>query len=235
MKKLNRMKKLVLILIVVLTGTNLFAQDARAILKAAGEAFRKHENLNMEVAVYTYEKENSAASLVGKGKMSKSDKGYYSRFMNDELISNKNGTVILNHEQKTMHYFEGENNKAKKGFVPQPDSLSAGDSAVYLGMENGLQHVLIYHRNSYIERTEVFINASTSLLSRIVYYYPPANEEFTADAYKSEVIYEKINFDKANESLFEIGRFVDKKNKTWVATAAWSKYALTVVTAPEKE
>lgn len=228
------MNRISILLFALLLAVNSNAQDARAELKAAGEAFRKYENLNMEVAVYTYEKQSSPASLVGKGKMSKSEKGYYSRFMNDELISDKNGTVILNHEQKTMHYFDGTN-KTKKGFLPQPDSLSSADSAVYLGLENGMKHILIYHRNSFIERTEIYINPATSLLSRIVYYYPPANEDFTADAYKSEVVYEKTSFDKPDDSLFDKDRYVNKKNNTWIATAAWSKYQLTVVTAPEHE
>lgn len=222
-------------LVLLLISLPGFAQTATDELRASGNAFRKYENLSMQVSVYTYATANPAsASFVGKGKMSKSKEGYYSSFLNDEMISNSSCTVILNHESKTMHCFDGDERKKRKdAFVPQLDSVRPGDSLQYKGIVNGMKLVVIYHKNSYISKSEIYINPSTSLYSRIVYYYAPANEDFTADAFKSEIIYDQVSFDEPDAKLFSTEKFISHKNKTWVSTPAFKNYRLTVVMPPE--
>lgn len=228
-------KRLLFIAFLFLLWGSGFAQDAGKELHAATEAMQAYENLSMDVAVYSYATPNPASrSLVGKGVMCKSKKGYYSRFLSDEMVSNSTCTVILNHETKTIHCFDADTKKRKKdAFAPQLDSLGVNDSAVYKGMVDGLKLVVIYYKNAYISKCEVYINPTTSLYSRIVYYYPPANEDFTADAFKSEVVYEKVSFDEPDASLFSTDKFVIRKNKTWTTVPAFKNYHLTVVTPPE--
>jgi len=228
----RRLRLLGLLLLVFASG---FAQDAKKELQAATEAFSRYENLSMEVSAWSYATpKSSSVALIGKGKMCKSKKGYYSRFLDDEMISDAHCTVILNHATKSMYCFDGDEGKRKRSFVPELDSLAAtADSLVYKGMVNDMKLIVAYHKNSFILKTEIFIDPSTSLMSRLVYYYPPANEEFTADAFKTEVIYEKISFDEPDESLFATGSYVQRKNKTWVAAAPWSTYHLIVVSTPE--
>jgi len=230
------MKKRLSLLLLLLVQYATFAQTAQEVLTASGNAFRDNEYLSMEVAVYNYATSTSAGVLVGRGSMSKSNDGYYSKFMNDELISNKHCTVILNHDAKSMVCFTGEKQKRRNRQVgTSPDSMARpGDSLVYMGEENGMKRVIIYHKNSYFLRTELFLSAATSLPSRIVYYHVPENDEFTTDAWKTEILYEKISFEKPTGDLFSEEKYVEKKNGTWVATPAFKNYKLTVSETPEQ-
>lgn len=230
------MKRIFLFLLFCSTGFYLPGQSAQQELRAAAAAFRNYENLSMEVSAYVYATPRAASgTLIGKGKMSKSAKGYYSRFQDDEMVANTSCTVIINHAAKTIHIFnDDQRRKRKDSFIPQLDSMNNGnDSMVYRGIVDGMKLVVIYSKNSYVRQTEVYINPSTSLMSRIVYYYAPPTEDYTADAYKSEIVYDKISFDEPDAALFSTEKFVAQKNKTWVAAAAFAQYHLTVVTTPE--
>lgn len=186
--------------------------------------------------MYNYVSATAKGQLIGKGEMHKSKDSYYSKFMNDEMISNQNCTVILNHDSKEMYCFIGEKQKRRdrQAIVP-PDSLSRpGDSSVLVGIENGCNHIIIYHKNSYYLRTELFISIATNLPSRIVYFYAPDTEDFAVDAYKTELVYEKISFDEPDKDIFSEEKYVEKKNGKWFTTTAFRNYKLTVSETPEQ-
>lgn len=228
----NRIKTLIVALLIVGSA---FAQTAQEILTASGDAFRDNEYLSMEVSMYNYVSSTAQGVLVGKGTMRRSKDAYYSKFMNDEMISNKNCTVILNHETKNMYCFTGEKQKRGKQTVAPPDSLARdGDSLVLAAVENNCNHVIIYHKNSYFLKTELYISIATSLPSKIIYYYAEANEDFTTDMYKTELLYEKISFEKPDGDLFSVEKYVEKKNGKWIATTAYKNYKLTVSETPEQ-
>lgn len=229
------MRKYFILLMLAVSGC-ISAQTAQQVLTDAGNAFRDNKYLSMEVAVYNYENSTSTGVLLGIGIMRKSPEGYYSKFMEDEMISNKHCTVILNHGARSMMCFSGEKQKRKNNNVMvAPDSMvNPNDSLVYMGIVNAEKHVVIYHKNSYFLRTEMFLSVATSLPSRIVYYHAPANDDFTTDAYKTELLYQKISFEEPEESLFSEEKYVEKKNGTWISTPAYKNYKLTVSETPEQ-
>lgn len=217
-------------LIVLFLACRLSAQTAQQVLTESGNAFRDNKYLSMEVSVFTYSGSTASGVLIGKGQMRKSPEGYYSKFMDDEMISNRHCTVILNHASKTMVCFTGEKQKRKntQAMVPADSLGRPGDSLVYRGVENGEKHVTIYHKGWFYVRTEMYIAEATSLPSRIIYYHAQANDEFTTDAYKTEVVYEKISFEEPESKWFSEEPYVEKKDGKWIATAAYKKYKLTV-------
>lgn len=225
----------VLIIATLLTTASLCAQTAQEILTASGNAFRDNEYLSMEVVMYNYASAYSSAVLVGRGTMHRDGNSYYSKFMNDEMISNKHCTVILNHDSKKMYCFTGEKQKKNKPGIAPPDSLgAAGDSLVLEGIENGCHKVVIYHKNSFYLRTEMLISMQTFLPTKITYFHTPANEEFVTDVYKTEILYEKISFEKPEGGFFSEEKYVEKKNGTWIATSAYKNYKLVVSQNPEQ-
>lgn len=232
---MNLNKKLISMAILLLTGASVFAQTAQEVLTNSGNAFRDNEYLSMEVAMYNYASSSSSGALVGRGAMHRDGSSYYSKFMNDEMISNKHCTVILNHDSKKMYCFTGEKQKKNKPGIAPPDSLAtAGDSLVLEGVENGCHKVVIYHKNSFYLRTEMLISMQTFLPSKITYFHAPSNEEFTTDVYKTEILYEKISFEKPKGDLFSEEKYVEKKNGTWIATTEYKNYKLTVSENPEQ-
>lgn len=232
---MNWKKKLILTVIVLAGAIIAPAQTAREILTKSGNAFRDNEYLSMEVSMYNYASASSSGTLVGRGVMHKDGNSYYSKFMNDEMISNKHCTVILNHDSKRIYCFEGEKQKKSRPGIGSPDSLALeGDSLVLEGVEHGCYKVVIYHRNSFYLRTEMLISMETSLPSRIVYFHAPANEDFSTDAYKTELLYEKISFEKPDGELFSEEKYLEKKNGMWITTPAYKNYKLTVSETPEQ-
>jgi hypothetical protein len=230
------MKQRIKFLIAALVVTaSLGAQTAQEILTKSGNTFRDNEYLSMEVAMYNYASASSSGALVGRGVMHRDGSSYYSKFMNDEMISNKHCTVILNHDSKRMYCFTGEKQKKNQPGIAPPDSLAKnGDSLVLEGIENNCFRIAIYHRNSFYLRTEMLISAETFLPSKITYFHAPANEDFTTDMYKTEILYEKISFEKPDGDFFSEGKYVEKKNGTWISTAAYKNYKLTVSENPEQ-
>jgi hypothetical protein len=211
------------------------AQTAEEVLTKSGNAFRENEHLSMEVAMYNYASASSPGVLVGRGMMHRDGDSYYSKFMNDEMISNRNSTVILNHDAKSMYYFRGERHAKKQQGIISPDSLAAnGDSVTLAGMENGCHKVVIYHKRSYYVRTEMLISAETFLPSKITYFHAPASDDFTTDVYKTEILYEKISFEKPDGELFSEDKYVEKKNGTWIPAAAYRNYKLIISENPEQ-
>lgn len=235
---MNRIRKYAVSTIVVVLTTLQFAysQTGQQVLSECSNAFSKYENLSMEVAVSNYATPTAPAVLLGTAVMHKSKDGYYSKFLSDEMISNNTCTVVMNHDGRLMYCFTGEKNKRSKNQnVMVSDSMAAtGDSIHYAGLIDNMKCVIIYHRNSYYSKTELYISPATSLPSRIVYYHVPANDDFTTDVYKTELLYNKISFEKPDASFFDESKYVVKKNGIWQTTPEYRNYKFNTSQSPSR-
>jgi hypothetical protein len=214
---------------------NLSSQSVQEIIAATRSAYVIHENLSMNVSVLNYATSASAsATLVGNGKMSKTKNGYYSKFMNTELVSNKTCTVVIDHDMKEITFLPaGKKDLRKMDFISSLDSLSASyDSVIYRGVINGDKLLVFFGNDQYVIKTEVYISASTSLIDKIVYYYAPDTEDDAVDAFKTEIIYKDVSFESIDESVFSEEKFIVLINKQWKPVAAYKNYHITVVAKP---
>ena len=203
------------------------------LLKETTQAYLDAKDLSMDVDVYTYVSATQPGELLGQGQIRKSGDSYYSKFLTDELIVNKNCTVVLDHNDKTITWYDHEKNKKQKNKspeLPNLDSISGGDSIVYKGIVNGQRHFLFYSRSlfSSIRLTEVLINDQSHFVERIVYFYRDNSNDEAYDMYKVVIDYVNISTARPSASCFSEGKYISYSKGKPVLNAAFSKYELII-------
>ncbi len=216
-------------------GLILHAQTPGELLKETTLAYLEAKNLSMDVVVHTFTSASDPGTLLGNGMIRKSEENYYSKFLTDELIVNGTCTVVLDHQEKTVTWYDAEKEKKKKDKnrnqqLPNLDSLANGDSIVYRGLENGQRHFLFYSRSikTAIRLTEVFIDDQTHFITQIVYFYNDNTAEEAYDMYKVVIDYVNISTTKPTETFFSERKFLSYTKGTPALTASYSKYKLII-------
>src|SRR5437016_567124 len=95
-------------IIILLAGTfGSFSQKITDDLKKMREAIQNSNTISSDVLVIGYkDKSDKKGSVIGTGMLRKAKNSYYSKFDSDELISNKNCTLIIDHNDKSVTWFE---------------------------------------------------------------------------------------------------------------------------------
>ncbi len=211
-------------------------ETAQSLIDASRKTYTDAPFLAMDVQVFSFETpQTKKGTLLGSGLMRKRGNDYYSKFGTDELLSNERCLVIADHATHTLLVSEHtKKNGRMNPYMPMPDSLQKqNDTVVYKGLVNA-QHLLVFSNASgLIQKTEVFLDAKTMLISRLIYYYAASSEEESADVYKVEILYTNVSLSEPDASYFSEKRFVQYQNKRWVAVAPYTKYRLTVSSTPQ--
>ena len=210
-----------------------FAQNAATELSKTTQAYIAADNLSMDAEVTVYkDKNDNKGSLMGLGLIRKTKENYYSKFVTDEMISNKHCTLIIDHDDKTVTYFEAANLiKNKKNYqLPNIDSLLThnNDSVVYIGLQNGYKHFSFYNKFSPIIQTDLFIDQKTSFVKKIVYYYADSNEEESYDMYKVMIEYKNISLKNPGSDFFSEKKYIQMQKGQPVLNANYKNYKLTI-------
>lgn len=227
------MKKTLFALLLIPGLTFAQTKTTGELLKETTKVYLDAEHLSMDVNVYTYATVNDQGILMGSGQIRKSGENYYSKFLADELIVNGNCTVVLDHSEKTITWYDAENTKKrkdKKQELPNLDSISNGDSIVYKGVENGQRRFLFYSRGamSAIHTTEVLINDQTHFVERIVYYYRDNSNDEAYDMHKVVIDYVNISTDKPEESFFSEKKYLTYSKGQPTLNISFSRYKLII-------
>lgn len=232
--KMN-LRKSIFVMLFCAGVIGLHAQTAQEILQKAREAWTVHEHLSLEVDVKLYEKASSPATLLGTAVMRKSGSNYYSKFLDNEMLSTASGAVILDHTSRQITWLPDEGKRRRKQqFEPQIDSISPNDSVVYLGLKDNVHQLEIYHRSGYITKTVFQLSASTFLPEKVVYYYAPANEEDDPGAYKSELVYKNISFEPVKSDLFSEKKYIVRSGDAVKPAPAYASYKV-IAAKPHKQ
>lgn len=223
-----------ILLLVLLLPVSLFSQqDPKSLLKETTQAYLDANDLSMDVNVQTYSTSTGQGTLLGKGMIRKSGNNYYSKFLTDELIVNGNCTVVLDHNEKTITWYDANDKKKKGGKnqeLPNMDSLAFQDSVAYKGLVNGQRHFVFYSRSaaSAISMTEVYINDASRFIEKIVYYYRANNTDEAYDMFKVVIDYVNISTTPPSKTYFSESKYLTYSKGLPVLTSAYSGYQLNV-------
>lgn len=223
------------LIIWLLVTVGLPAQSVSDLLRETSLAYRHSDYFSADVTVHSYSSADGQGILLGKGLIRKSGINYYSKFQDDELIVNNKCTVILDHHDKTITWYDAAQEKKRKQRkgqqVPDIDSLySAKDSVLYKGIENGQRHFVFFSRNaaSDVRMTEVFADDQTHFITKIIYYYRSNSEDEALDMYKVVIDYSSISTQKPADSFFSESKYLSYSHNTPRLTAAYSSYELII-------
>ncbi len=196
------------------------------------DVYLSAETFSAEVVVKGYIDENDRiGTTIGTGMLAKTKQAYHSKFAAVEMVANSNCTVIIDHEKKTIIYLEASNKfQMQKSVIPDIDSLLAlDDSVIYRGVKSGLKSFSFFSPRSQIYRTDLYVDANTQFIKRIIYYYPEANYEDNYDIDHIIIDYKNINLKQRDNSFFSENLFVTTVKGKLTLTDKYKKYNLNIV------
>jgi hypothetical protein len=227
----NIITSIALALCIFMAGST-SAQTAAAELEKVSTAYSNARHLSMEAHVHVFkDKNDKTGSFAGKGIMRKSKGCYYSRFLNDEMIVNSRCALVIDHAQKTMDYLESAGTKNKNAGQQMPDvkqMISENDSVKYHGVKAGQKHFTFYNKRAPIVQTELYTNATTGFIEKIVYYYNQGSGDEDYGAYKAVIEYRSISLKDPGDDAFSEKKYVTRKGRAIAPAPAYKNYHLTV-------
>lgn len=211
---MNNIKKGLLITVLFCSAVLSYGQKSNAAsqLKLIRDAYVNNKQLSFDVEVYSFHTPaDKTPDLVSKGYVRKKDGNYYSSFFKYELLIIGEKALMVNNENKTMKYYNYKMAKQKdaKEFEIDFESLfSKSDSVVVHPPVGGEKHFTFFSKNGYIRQTEFYVNASTNLVSHILYYYAPSTEEYEIEVDRVEVFYKNSKTANVDESHFTFDKYL---------------------------
>lgn len=202
-------------------------------LKQVTDAYTNAINFSANVNVLQFkDKEQKVGTRMGIGIMKKVKDGYYSKFIDDEMIANDKCTIIISHDEKRIVYMEPINLSGKiSSFIKMPslDSLlKKNDSVVYQGITNGNEHYVFYNKKSVIIRTDIYVDHISHFMKKLVYYYAPSTKDNNIGLYKLEISYNDISLNPADKSCFSESKYITYLNGKPVLQNAFKNYKLVI-------
>lgn len=226
----NHLFRIVLLLVLYTCIRPLQAQTLSSELNKVREAYSKSKNLSFNVEVYSYTtKTDKTAELVSKGYMKKNDEKYYSNFDNYELMINAEKALIVDRSRKILDYYEYKTGKPEmnEGYNVNIDSLLSGtDSIIIRPMQNGLKQFTCFSKNGYVRQTEIFVDAQTNFINRILYYYVASTEDFKIEFDRVEIFYQNIQTKVIDQSYFSFEKYFKRTKSTLTPVGDYRGYKI---------
>ncbi|MFZ5551662.1 MAG: hypothetical protein ACOZCO_00995 [Bacteroidota bacterium] len=230
--------KAVLVLIVALAVCPVIsvARNAKSDFSACQDFYKKAVNLYMEIDVTNFESEkDKSGTLLGMAVMQKSREAYYSKFLNDELVSSGKNILIIDHGSRHMSFFTDPGKPFLSPFTDM-DSLfrQMKDSIVFTGISGGVIKYSVFPKKGMYKKIEVCFNEKKLYLQQLTYWYHPSSEEFSMGVAKTAIHYKKVTTSLELKNVFDISRFVAKANGKYKPADAYKKYSLKVIEPKKK-
>ncbi len=208
-----------------------YAQDVAADLMKVATAYRAHPQLSMDIEVTMYETENSEGTLMGTAKVRKSNQHYFSQFMSDEMIANTRETIIIDHREKTIDYFDYAVEQPVNDLTTMNvDSLLAGcDTVMREGSYKGLHRYVFYKADAVIPKTVLLVDPNTWYINQVVYFYAPNNKHESYDMHKVHINYQRISTGAVPKKHFAITKYLKREGNKVALKSAYNHYELTVI------
>jgi hypothetical protein len=228
-----RIRVFILFIILFLRQDSFCQKNIGPELTKVSQAYLKAIDFSADVKVVSYKTKNDInGQPMGKGVIRKSKQGYYSKYLDDELMTNEKCMLIIDNGKKEITYFDGSGYNFKgmsQPTLPPIDSLlKRNDSVVFKENENGENHFIFFNKQGATIRTDVYVNRQTHFVSKIVYYYAASDKKSNYDMYKVEITYLNIKIDKIDNSFFSESKYVSYKKGKPVVQAAYDKYKLNI-------
>lgn len=203
-----------------------FSQNAKQDFAKVTLAYLNAKEISLKMVTYGYESgAQKKPVLVAEGIFLRSGEKYYSKFKDSEMIKVDGKVVIVNHQNKTIQFFEEAKDKKVESFSIPMDSLMSGyDSVVYKGNVGGDKCYVIYDQSAQYPVMEIFIDSKSNFVSRMVLHLPKKQKKVDYGMDRLEVKYSKPKMQPVN--YYDISRFLKKTESGYVKTQKYLDYNL---------
>ncbi len=230
------MRCIAYVFLVALCSLNTSTGISREATKDLLEVAHFYENcpqISMDITVMAYGSEtDNQGMLLGKAIMKKQGKNYYSKFLQEEMITNRENTLIIDHEEKSFLFFDHPSPVSEQQLTAfKLDSLLAtGDSLTYEGMKSKHRHYRMLPATGSIRQVEIFLDAKKPLIKRIVYTYRESTDEFDHGMYRVSIDYHTVKTGSPDPGYFSISKYIRLSENGAVPREAWKDYNLRTIT-----
>jgi hypothetical protein len=195
MKQQNHFFLIVFFLLYMWAG-GAMAQDFKKEYILVHDAYNKLDNFYCELKINVFEDEKTTVPMQKMTATIKKRTTDYWYTMGDITMLLKDDFILyVNTDAKQMVYTIRD--KKRELPVPNQDAVSMmdsvlknSDSVVYKGVQDQCKKYIIYSQKQTIARSEMWINESSHLITKIVYHY---NAQKGMASSKVEINYVKIN------------------------------------------
>jgi hypothetical protein len=210
------------------------AQEYKTDFKKSVAFYKNAKNLSMTVSVTSFDnaKDKSGTSL-GTGKMYRSEKKYYSNFMNAEIIDDGTKVLMIDHNGKRVSLFPDHSMITN---IPVMDKemdslLKSSDSVVYVGKKDGgIQYTCHGKSEDLIQKYNITLDAKDYHVVKIEYFYNQKNKDFEIEQYKQIVTYTSVSTQKLTDvEKFKMDSHVSVKEGEYVLNGKYKGYKLRVM------
>lgn len=228
---MNKQMAQIAFLLLYCAGSGIIqAQTLGPELKKIRTAYLNASQLSFEVEVYSYAtRADKTPELLSKGTMKKTTGKYYSTFAGYELTVNGEKAVLVDRQRKTLDYYEYETHRPELpgNYQVNIDSMMTGaDSVVLRPAQNGLKHFTCFSGNGYVRQTEIYADAQTGFIKRILYYYIDSTDDFEMEFDRVEVVYKNIQTGPIGSGFFNLNKYVKKTGSTLTGIGIYRNYQI---------
>lgn len=208
------------------------AQNGLQAFKNTIKLYNTMQQFNFEVEIYGYETRTSKkAELIGKGYAKKQNTNFFSKFGETEMLQQAGKTIIVHHDAQQIDFYEYsmkavKNSEMSLNLDAIIDTLGKlNDSLfIYEGMVDGFKKFSRKSPEELIDRVDYFIEPTTSLISKLVYYYTSENEDSEIPLSVVIIYFKNLKQTATPESFFATSKFILPNGKGFLAASAFKGY-----------
>ena len=170
-----------------------FGQDFAVDMKKMNQAYGANElTIDFEVYLIADEKNTSKKESLGLGKIRKKSDLYFSSFDGQHIYHNEDGVVLIDDKEKSVDYIKRSSKRPESKELTN-DQINAmiamSDTVYFVQTKNGVKHYRIFNESADIRIVDLYMNAKTFFIDKLVYTYKESTKEESFDAHQMEVIY----------------------------------------------
>jgi len=226
----------ILIVIMIIAVNNSYGQEFLQDMQKMYDAYKGTANFSMNIIFNIYNKKSPSLPEVQKGVVKKLGALYYTKFYDNEMVVGKKYTIMVDYSAKEVYAFISD-----KSFQPGlkdykiPDSLNYLNKKVeYKGIVNGSKCYILKNPTLEITKYEIYLDAKTGFLSKLVYIYNQNEKQVDYGATKIETDYLNVDLQTIPaETFFSTDKFISVKSGKLALGPAYTGYTLIDLTKKE--
>lgn len=200
------------------------------------DAYAAIQHMSFDVEVHAYEQKSSRTSqLIGRGFAKKAGSLFYSRFGENEILQQEGKTLMINTDSRRIDFYEYDKSAAKRAQMGLDlgsllDSLATikDSSFVYEGIQEGFKRFSRKTPGELIDHTDMYVNPTSNLISRIVYYYSENFEDFDIPFATVIIQYKNTSLATVPPQYFALEKFIRKSGQHYIGATSYQGFKVLV-------
>lgn len=210
----------------------IFPTSAQEFFSDLQEMRKTYENAdafqaNVDVKMF----ENGKHTISKYAKIKKTGKNFFYELDNITFLLNEKYSVMVNNVSKVIVFGEQSEGSAElyeslhQFRIEEMDSLFRQNKEwKFKGISNAQKQYELFNQGAYINKTELFINASNYTIKKVVFHY---NEEISNSNSKVVITYNASQINPTfSNSTFSETKYIQKQNGKWITSPSFRNYEL---------